>query len=225
MFVEEVFARGGLGVIVDRPTAPWDGCFAIQVRDVRAALARAATWKRRRFSGIVAAVVESNSQLATRICQLLRGSTRTLPPVFGGENSVRGHFPLGRPDVLWQLIDLDLESNVVMLEASQPEVDSLAIARPHVLIAAPEVSDLDVGRLLAVVDKSGCVILPSPPRPQAPAAPYTQRVLTYETESANGESAITRGAVQAVNQVWHYHQQRSVGDRPSGTVVSRVATK
>ncbi len=38
-FAEEVFAKGAMGLIIDRPATPWAGCFVIETANVAAAMA------------------------------------------------------------------------------------------------------------------------------------------------------------------------------------------
>ena len=57
---DEFYARGALGVVISgRQVEPWAGRFSLCVDDTPRALARLARWTRRRFSGTLVTVLES----------------------------------------------------------------------------------------------------------------------------------------------------------------------
>jgi UDP-N-acetylmuramoyl-tripeptide--D-alanyl-D-alanine ligase len=65
-FIESAFARGASGVIADKYTQPWPGCWSLEVDDSREALYQLARYRRDQFRGQLIALGGASGTATTR---------------------------------------------------------------------------------------------------------------------------------------------------------------
>lgn len=99
-FLEEAFARGALGVIAERPVAPWPGRFSLTVTNTRDVLRRLAWWRGKKLRGKRVIIVDplTPSPSYHLLCQILQETTTEIEYAarFESEESL-----------LWQIIAVD----------------------------------------------------------------------------------------------------------------------
>ena len=99
-FLEEAYARGGLGIIAQRPVTPWAGRFSLLVDDTRYVLRRLAWWRGKQLRGHRIVIVDPLAPSPTYhlLCQILQQEASEIE---------YATWHASDDSMLWQIIGLD----------------------------------------------------------------------------------------------------------------------